>query len=396
MSSKDNHEIRLKNITVLFPDPTLSESYYEYWIPQDDLDLEELKQNIQAIKGVEKVEFRDNHKTLLKDWLENPPQFVFNQCDDGFMNKEEWEVHLVALMDVYGIPYTGPGVEGLSIVKDKSLVRGVAQSIGVPVPVEIYIDEHEDPATKIPDDMCYPAFAKLGNASGSTGVVQYGICHNKEESIQNIKKKRENYTNRPILLQEFLSGREISIGMVGNPECDDFEVFPPVEVDYQNLDLKYLKVQLEEFKRDGDSEFWQQVKEIKAELTDEQRKEIYDAAKKLFIRCRCKDFARMDFRMDSKGKFKIMDVNPNCWLGGKYRMMAEWAGYSWPQVLGKLVSSCQKRYELKSEKEKKIDAEKLLEKVEKQKQDFLQQKQQLNNNNNQPIQNETKQEEKNN
>ncbi len=48
--------------------------------------------------------------------------------------------------------------------------------------------------------------------------------------------------------------------MVGNPELGDFEIFPPVEVDYKNLDgKKYLNVQLEEFKRDGDSEFWQQV-----------------------------------------------------------------------------------------------------------------------------------------
>jgi hypothetical protein len=47
--------------------------------------------------------------------------------------------------------------------------------------------------------------------------------------------------------------------MVGNPELGDFEVFHPVEVDYSGLDPKYAKVQLEEFKRDGNSEFWQQV-----------------------------------------------------------------------------------------------------------------------------------------
>jgi D-alanine-D-alanine ligase len=254
-------------------------------------------------------------------------------------------------MDMLNIPYTGPGCDSLVVVKDKSLVRGGAMSVGVPVPVEVFIDVTDDIESTIPDDMVYPAFCKLANSSGSVGVISEGLSHNKEEAIRGLNKLREEHPTRPLLLQEFLSGREFSIGMVGNPELGDFEVFHPVEVDYARLDPKYPAVQLEEFKRDGESEFWQQVKEVKAVLTTKQLKDIKEYARRMFIRTRCKDFARMDFRMDSKGQLKLMDVNPNCWLGGKYQMMAEWQGYSWSEILSKIVHTAQKRYALQRQKE---------------------------------------------
>jgi len=357
---ENTKELNWKNITVLLPDPSLSDSYYESWIPQDDLDLMELKENLLKIEDARSVSFFDDHRSLMKKWLVDPPEFVFNQCDDGYMNDEEMEVHLTTFMDMLKIPYTGPNFEGLVIVKDKSLVRACAMSVGVPVPLEVFIDVTDDISSKIPDDMVYPAFCKLGNASGSTGVIEQAVAHNREDAINGLSKLREMHPQRPLLLQEFLNGREFSIAVVGNPELDDFEVFHPVEVDYSGLDPRYPKVQLEEFKRDGDSFFWQQVKEVKAELSPQLLSEIKEYARRIFIRTRCKDFARMDFRMNFKGQLKLMDVNPNCWLGGKYRMMAEWEGYDWPQILTKIVRTCQNRNYLKFQKE----AEKMAQKAE--------------------------------
>jgi len=370
-----DEELIWKNVTVLFEDPRLSDSYYQYWIPQDDLDLEELKQNIAAVKGVKSVTYWDDHRSLMKSWMENPPEFVFNQCDDGYMNDEEMESHLCSFMDMLKIPYTGSGCESFVLVKDKSIVRGAAMSVGVPVPFEVFIEEGEDIESRIPLDLEYPVFCKLGNASGSTGILNSNVAHNREQAIEGLTKLRKDYPGRPLLLQEYLVGREISIGMVGNPELGDFELFHPVEVDYSKLDPKYEKVQLEEFKRDGDSEFWQQVKEVKADLSEKTLADIKEWAKRMYIRTKCKDFARMDFRADKKGQFKIMDVNPNCWVGGKFRMMAAWAGYStWPEILHRIFLTAQKRHKHKRDlAAQKLAEEKqkaLLEKVNKLKEEF--------------------------
>jgi D-alanine-D-alanine ligase len=356
-----NEELLYKNVTVLLGDPTC-DGWYTYYIPQDDLDMDEFKKNISEIPGVSSLKYYDDHRNFLRHFLENKPEFVFNQCDEGFMNNEDLDTHMMSYLDLLGIPYTGPNCESLLLTKDKSLVRGAALSVGVPTPMEIYIDEHEDIPASIPENMVYPAFCKLGNASGSTGIIQEGVANNREEAIRGLSKLRELHPTRPLLLQEYLSGREFSIGMVGNPELGDFEVFHPVEVDYSALDPKYAKVQLEEFKRDGDSEFWQQVKEIPAKLTDEQIQTMSINAKKLYIRTKCKDFARMDFRMDAQGNIKIMDVNPNCWLGGKYRLMAEWAGYTWPHILKRIFLTCQKRYQFQARREAlKIEQDQLRE-----------------------------------
>jgi D-alanine-D-alanine ligase-like ATP-grasp enzyme len=358
---EENEPLLWKNVTVLLGDPTI-EGWYTYYIPQDDLDMEEFKSYISQIKGIENLRYYNDHKNFLKDFRENPPEFVFNQCDEGYMNNEDLDAHMTAYMDMLGIPYTGPQIDSLLLTKDKSLTRGAAISVGVPVPVEIYIDENEDIESKIPDDMVYPAFCKLGNASGSTGIIESNVAKNKEEAISGLKELRRQHPTRPLLLQEYLIGREFSVAMIGNPEIGDFEIFPPVEVDYSGLSSKYPKIQLEEFKRDGNSEFWQQVREVKAELTEQQLETLKNHSKKLFIRTHCKDFARMDFRMDSKGVIKIMDVNPNCWLGGKFRLMAEWAGYTWPQVLRKIFLTCQKRYLFKKQRDQlKIEQDKIRE-----------------------------------
>ncbi len=68
-----------KKLTVLFPDPRLSESYFEYWIPQDDIDTEELKDALRKIPGIEEVLFYDDHASLITSWKANPPELVFNQ-----------------------------------------------------------------------------------------------------------------------------------------------------------------------------------------------------------------------------------------------------------------------------------------------------------------------------
>jgi D-alanine-D-alanine ligase len=335
-------------LTVVLPDPRLDQSYYEYWIPQDDIDSAELYDALRAIPGIKQVVLYDNHRALLEEWRRNPPQFVFNQADDGFMNEEEMEVHVCAYLDMLGVPYTGPGPTGIILTKDKAIVRGAAMSIGVPVPFELYIPVGADLDTSIPDDLPYPVFAKLGNASGSTGILGEGLAKNRAELLFGTKKLRDAHPTRPILIQEFLNGREISVAAVGNQECGDFEVFHPVEVDYSALSPQFARVQLEEFKRDGDSQFWQEVKEIKADLSEQQLADIKRYVQLLTMRLGVKDFCRIDMRMDRNGVFKVMDVNPNCWVGGKYRMMAAWSGYStWSLILARIFRSTLRRYEAK-------------------------------------------------
>ena len=74
-----DHKWSFEKLTVIFPDPRLDESYFEYWIPQDDIDTDELKDSLKKIPGIKEVIFFDDHAKLLTGWRENPPQFVFNQ-----------------------------------------------------------------------------------------------------------------------------------------------------------------------------------------------------------------------------------------------------------------------------------------------------------------------------
>lgn len=329
-------------ITVLLADPR-DRSFYKDWVPEDDDMLKNLMTEIRAIEGIT-VEIYDNHRKLLQDWIFNPPQYVLNQCDNGYLNMEAYEGHLCSVMDILGVPYSGSNAETFIITKDKSIARGIAQSIGIPTPYEIYLSDRTDLIENIiPKDFPYPALIKPANSSGSNGILFDSLVLDHTQIIDAIKKVRQDQPNRPLLIQEFLSGTEFSVGLIGNPDDNNLEILPPLEVDYSSLDSKYPKIQLGQYKCDSNSEFWQQTKEIRASLSEEQLNTICNYARKLYIRCNCRDYARMDFRMDRHGVIKIMDINPNCWLGGKFKMMGEFAGYSWNQLLYKLLCISQQR-----------------------------------------------------
>jgi hypothetical protein len=88
-----------------------------------DLDLEELKQSLRNVPGVEEVVFVDDHRSLLQSWANSsPPEFVFNQADE-FLNDEEMEGAIASLLDMLQVPYVGPNATGTA--------RSIAESIDV-------------------------------------------------------------------------------------------------------------------------------------------------------------------------------------------------------------------------------------------------------------------------
>jgi len=78
--------------------------------------------------------------------------YVCNLCDEGFNNDPRKELHVPALLEMLGIPYTGAGPQSLAFCYDKSLVRGVAKEMGIPVPDACFIT---------PGDRTYDARIKL-------------------------------------------------------------------------------------------------------------------------------------------------------------------------------------------------------------------------------------------
>src|SRR5229473_2134351 len=278
---------------------------------------------------------------LLADLRASRPDFVFNLCDEGYNNDAFMELHVPAVLEILDIPYSGAGPSCLGLCYNKALVRAVAASLDVPVPLETYFSS-DDQAATIPS--VFPALIKPNFGDSSIGITQDAVVDSWEQAINYLGKLREQMPGRPILIQEFLTGAEYSIGIIGNPGMSP-RALPALEVDYSRLDRDLPQLLAYESKWVPDSPYWSQIQYREAQLDEDTRRKLVDYSNILFERLGCRDYARFDFRADAEGEIKLLEVNPNpgwCW-DGKLNMMATIAGLRYSDMLKLILDAAQER-----------------------------------------------------
>ncbi|MCD6056056.1 MAG: ddlA1 [Gammaproteobacteria bacterium] len=286
------------------------------------------------------VNYLDNHKKLIDTLRQNKPQFVLNFCDEGFNNDALLELHVPALLEMLNIPYSGAAPPCLALCYNKSAVRAVAQSMEIPVPLETYYDPSDQAAT-LPS--IFPAILKPNLGDSSIGITQDAVVNNPRDLVNYLDRLKTLLPNTPILIQEYLSGAEYSVGIIGNP--GHFTILPIMMVDYSHLPKNLPKILGYESKWLPDSAYWNNISYKAAELDVEAERLLSDYATMLFERLGCRDYARFDFRADEQGQLKLLEVNPNpgwCW-DGKFNLMASFAGKSYSEMLHLIIEAALER-----------------------------------------------------
>jgi len=334
----------LKHVVVLLGDKRKPDPLKPMGIFDDDdiYTIDKLKEALNELEDY-KFSYLDNHDTLIFDLIKMKPKikFVFNLCDEGYFNDPLKEAHIPALLEILGIPYTGSGPRCLIYCYDKSLIRGVAREMGIPVPSGVLI-KSEDISFDLPLD--FPVIVKPVFGDSSFGITARSVVNTLEELLDVIHETRENFGyDKPILIEEFLRGKDLTVGIIGNPP-DDFIVLPIIEEDYSQLPPDLPRICGYEAKWLPNSPYGK-IRSIKAELSEEVKGFIIDCCLKLFSRLECRDYCRFDWRLDDEGNPKLLEVNPNpgwCW-DGHLAKMAEIGGISYPEMLGLILEAAEKR-----------------------------------------------------
>jgi D-alanine-D-alanine ligase len=191
----------------------------------------------------------------------------------------------------------------------------------------------------------FPALLKPNFGDSSIGITKDAVVSNTDELMAYLQELRESLPGIPVLIQEFLSGPEYSVGIIGNPGFS-YHILPVLEVDYSSLDPELPKILGYESKWLPDSAYWNQIKYKEAEHIDEEtRRKLMDYSNLLFERLGCRDYARFDFRTDANGEIKLLEANPNpgwCW-DGKFNIMAGFEGLRYADMLRMVLEAAQER-----------------------------------------------------
>lgn len=335
---------KLKNISVVLGDPHKPDPLKPSTIFDDDdlYTIDQLKSGLKELSGYN-FEYLCDHDNLIRDLskVKEKTDFIFNLCDEGYDNEAQKELHIPSLLEVLGIPYSGSGPQCLAYCYDKSLVRGIAREMGIPVPEAFFI-KPEDATFELP--FSFPVIVKPNFGDSSFGITEKSVAYSFEEIVNAITDIRGKYGyDKPILVEEFLTGKDLSVGIIGNPP-ESYTVLPIIMADYSSLPEDLPRICGYESKWLPDTPYWS-IKSIPANLSEHTEKFIIESCLKLSERLECRDYCRFDWRLDAHNNPKLLEVNPNpgwCW-DGHLAKMAELAGISYHKMLEMILQAAEQR-----------------------------------------------------
>lgn len=279
--------------------------------------------------GVERI---GNAKTLCSRLvLGDRWDIVFN-ITEGLRGRAR-ESQTPCVLELYDIPYvmSDPITNGVSL--DKALAKKIIKAEGLNTPAFTVVRK--------PDDLDnvrlkYPLFAKPiaeGTGKGIDG-------HSKIENPADLKKVCEDLLLRlkqPVLIEEFLPGREFTVGILGTAEDARVVGVMEINIDTSNKDAIYSY---------DTKENWQKCVKYSTPPSSQLRSAIESLALRSYNALECRDCARVDIRLDACGDPAFIEINTLPGLNPGHSdmpMLAKAEGMDYQELIGEIIKSALKR-----------------------------------------------------
>ena len=230
------------------------------------------------------------------------PDIVFNIAEG--LNGPNREAHIPAMCEYYGVPYTGSDVLTLALALDKRRAKEVFVARGVPTAPFTVLGAGEP----LPADFPLPAMVKPVHEGSSMGIPERALCATPDQVRRRVAEIAEEY-RQPALVEGFLPGREFTVAVLGNN--GDARALPIVEIRFDALPAGAAPLYGYEAKWVWDTtEQPLEIFDCPARLSASLAREIEDAALDAFHALGCRDWARVDVRLDAAGRANVIEINP--------------------------------------------------------------------------------------
>jgi D-alanine-D-alanine ligase len=209
------------------------------------------------------------------------------------------------MLEMLGIPYLGSDPLTLGICLDKSRAKEILAYHGIPTPAFAVVGSFAE-LQRVPFDL--PAIVKPLHEGSSKGIYNSSVVRTAADLEREVHTVLTVY-REPALLEEFLDGREFTAAILGNG--DRARVLPIVEIKFDALPAGANPIYSYEAKWLWDTvENPLEIYECPARLTQELTRSIEKMCRDAYQVLRCRDWTRIDVRLDRRGNPHILEINP--------------------------------------------------------------------------------------
>ncbi len=307
--------------------------------PIDFLEEFDAEETIDAIREVLESEGHEVIKlggdTGLIDRLKQTSVDIVFNIAEGLVGRNR-EAHIPSLLEFLNIPYTGSDPLTLSLTLDKAMAKRIVAGQNVPTPRFKKVGRIEDLNGL---DLCYPLFVKLCYEGSSKGVR----LDSKVLDFQTLKEKTrgllETYRS-PVLVEEFVSGPEFTVGIIGNEA--------PFVLGVMQIEIKGNSPEESVYSLEIKREWEERVSyHCPPSIDRDLLKTIEEVAVRAYRALECRDVSRVDIRVGGDRTPYFLEVNPLPGLSPVYGdlvIMARSMGWNYSRLVRTIFHQALKRY----------------------------------------------------
>jgi D-alanine-D-alanine ligase len=285
---------------------------------------------------------RDLPETI-RALTENRPDLVFNVAE-SYAGKSALEGSVAGLLNLLDLRYTGSSQTGLTLAGDKSISTKVLRANGVKTPESMTLFRGNVESV---GKLAFPLIVKPPQEDASLGITGKSVVKDLQELFQQLDTLHQEYAS-PILVEEFIDGREFYVGVLGN---DRPRALPPMEMDFTGFpaDKPRIASWAAKWGDDGEgsgAEYAGTKSVFPQDLDDDLLERMHAVALDAFQALRLRDYARVDMRVNPAGEIYVLEINPNCYLekDAEFARAAAKSGLAYDALIGRIVELATARY----------------------------------------------------
>jgi D-alanine-D-alanine ligase len=285
-------------------------------------------------------DLRGTLKNLAGVVRKEKPDLIFNLAE-SLGEDAMGEIRVACFFELLEAPYTGSAPYALASALNKARAKEILNFHKIPTPKYFLVQKTSEIGG---GELRLPLIIKPAREDGSIGINERSLVKNREDFVSGVQRIFREF-NPPALVEEFIAGKEIHLAIFGNKNP---EIMPIVEIDFSGLPAGYPRILTYDAKWRTEHAAYRGTPIIcPAKINPALEKEIKNLALRVYRIFECRDYARIDFRLDEANRPFVLEVNPNpdiSFDNSGFCKAAEAAGMDYTAIIKKIIDSAFERY----------------------------------------------------